>query len=462
LVGVSAVVAVVLLVGYAAVHDRSDLRRRAPHALLGLVGAAVVAGVLLVYPVWLFVAGPAHLSGMVWSTNVPGNLGNSVANFWSHLGRWGPLSAQQLADEARALGGYDGPAAPSPSYLGPGLLAVLVAGTLAWRSDRRLWFFGSLGLITALLSLRSAGGPWGPWALVQHLPLFDNVVQSRLVVVFGLCSSVMVGVIIDHAHSAAARWVERRGAEGAPVTAGAPRTEGAQGESRHSPSGGWRTAPRVGAFAGVAVSLVAVVPAAVALAPNLPLAVRPVSVPSWFAHTGAHLPAGQVLATYPFATADSQASVPWQAIEGMPYKMAGGGGPTGTVARAGAYKLGFSVLRSASVPIVPPPDLSAANLTAVRRALRAWGVTMVVVPDGHGLPAYQTARGASYGVAFFTAVLGSAPTRQPGAWVWSDPDRAPPPVTTTAATMATCGQTGSSGAHDGGQVAGCVLAAAGR
>jgi hypothetical protein len=450
LVGVSAVVAVVLLVGYAGVHDRVDLQRRAPRALLGLVGAAVVVGVLLAYPVWLFVAGPAHVSGMVWSTNVPGNLGNSVGNFWSHLGQWGSLSAQQLADEARALGGYNGPAAPSPSYLGPGLLAVLVVGSLAWRSDRRLWFFGALGLITAALSLRSAGGRWGPWALVQHLPLFDNVVQSRFVVIFGLCASVMAGVIIDHTRSAAARWLEGRG------------VQGAQGGSRRSPFGRWRTPPRVGAIAGLVVGLVAVVPAVIALAPNLPLTVRPVSVPAWFAHTGAHLVAGRVMATYPFATADSQASVPWQAIEGMPYKMAGGGGPTGTVERAGAYKLGFSVLRSASVPIVPPPDLSAANLAAVRRALRAWGVTLVVVPDDHGLPAYQTARGTSYGVAFFTAVLGSVPTRQLGAWVWSDPDRAPPPVATTSRAVVTCGQTGSSGAADGSQVAQCILTAAGR
>ncbi len=32
----------------------------------------VVAAVLLAYPVWFFVAGPAHLSGSVWTTNVPG------------------------------------------------------------------------------------------------------------------------------------------------------------------------------------------------------------------------------------------------------------------------------------------------------------------------------------------------------------------------------------------------------
>ena len=127
-----------------------------------------------------------------------------------------------------------------------------------------------------------------------------------------------------------------------------------------------------------------------------------------------------MLLTYPFATADSQASIPWQAIGGMRYQMAGGGGPAGTVARAGADRVGFSVLRAASVPLLPAPTLSASNLEAVREAMRNWGVTMVVVPDDAGLPAYQTARGTGFGVAFFTAVLGSAPVYQDRAWVWSD------------------------------------------
>ena len=109
----------------------------------------------------------------------------------------GPGQFRQLAQEAPTLGGYAGPAPPSPSYRGPGLLLVLVAGTLVWRSDRRLWFFGGLGVITAAISLRVGGGRWGPWSVVYHLPLFDNVVQSRFVAVFGLCAAVMAAIIVD-------------------------------------------------------------------------------------------------------------------------------------------------------------------------------------------------------------------------------------------------------------------------
>ena len=100
IVAVAGAVAVAMLVVYAAARDATDLRRRLPYALKGTATAGAVALVLLAYPVWSFVAGPGHLSGQLWSTNVPGDLGNVAGNFWSHLGVWGPLDARQLAQEA--------------------------------------------------------------------------------------------------------------------------------------------------------------------------------------------------------------------------------------------------------------------------------------------------------------------------------------------------------------------------
>jgi hypothetical protein len=176
IVSVSAVVATVLMAAYAAVCRGDHLRPRLRYALTGLGVALALGAVLLAYPVWFFVAGPAHLGGTVWSTDVPGNLGNTITNLWSHIGQWGPISSRTLADAAPELGGYRGPASPSPSYLGPGLLVVLVAGTVVWHRDRRLWLFGSLGLITLALSLRVGSGRWGPWSVVYHLPFFDDVI----------------------------------------------------------------------------------------------------------------------------------------------------------------------------------------------------------------------------------------------------------------------------------------------
>ena len=210
IVSISVVVGTILLLGYAGLWHRDELRLRGRYAITGISVALALSAALLAYPVWFVLAGPAHLSGMVWSTNVPGDLGNSLGNFWSHLGQWGPVSARFLTQEAPVLGGYRGPSPPSPSYLGPGVLVVVAAGTVVWRSDRRLWFFGALGVVTAALSLRVTGDHWRPWSIVYRLPIFDNVVQSRFDAVFGLCAAVMVAIIVDHSRSSASRWIAHR------------------------------------------------------------------------------------------------------------------------------------------------------------------------------------------------------------------------------------------------------------
>jgi hypothetical protein len=419
---VSGAIALVVLVVYGAVHDSDDLRRRIRPAAAGLGVAAAVAAVLLAYPLWFFAAGPAHLNGMVWTTNVPGLLGNSVGNFWARYGTWGPLSSQYLVAAAKTGGGYQGAASPSPSYLGPGLLVVLALGTVWWRRDRRLWFFGSLGLVLAALSLWVSGHRWGPWSVLYHLPLFQDVVQYRFAGVISLCAAVMLGVIVDRSRSALSASPSRRRQPGS-----------AAGGHHHRPATTWwaTAVPLV-------VAVVALAPVAAVTAPNFPVAVQPVSVPQWFQGTAVHLPPGQVLLTYPFATSDSQSSIPWQAIDRMHYLMAGAGGPAGTLPRAGVSAPGFAVLRDASAPVYPAPALSTSNLNAVRAAMGNWGVTKVVVPDDTGLAIYQRARGTTYGVGFFTALLGSAPTHQDGAWVWSDPLQAPPPIPLSTTSFTAC------------------------
>jgi hypothetical protein len=409
IVSVSVAVGTILLLGYAGLRHRDELRLRGRYAITGISVALALSMALLAYPVWFALAGPAHLSGMVWSTNVPGDLGNSFGNFWSHLGQWGPVSARFLTQEVPVFGGYRGPSPPSPSYLGPGVLVVVATGTVIWRSDRRLWFFGALGVVTAALSLRVTGDQWRPWSILYRLPIFDNVVQSRFDAVFGLCAAVMVAIIVDHSRSSAVRWIAHRREVDRRVSV-----------PKRSPFGWGRTGGAVALAVPLAVAAVVVVPIAVVLSPSVPLTVQPVLVPQWFLTTADHLPPGQVVLTYPFATADSQSSIPWQAIGGMHYQMAGGGGPAGTVARAGANMLGFTVLSKASVPLGPAPLPTIANLKAVREAMHDWGVTMVVVPADAHLAEFQIGRGTSYGVAFFTRVLGSRPTYQNHAWVWLD------------------------------------------
>ncbi len=183
-------------------------------------------------------------------------------------------------------------------------------------------------------------------------------------------------------------------------------------------------------------------------------------MPHWFDDTAKRLPADTVLLTYPFATADSQTAIVWQAIDDMSFRMAGGAGPAGTEARAGRDRAAFHVLSTASVPLGPAPAPTEANLSAVRRALRHWGVTMVVVPDDSGLARFQTGRGTSFGVALFTAVMGVAPRRQRGAWVWSDVAPPSPPVPLAVAVFDACVAAGSRAAVGRDPEARCILRAA--
>ncbi len=448
-----------------AVREPDVLAVRARHALPGLAVAAAVATALLAVPVWYFLAGPGHLSGTVWSNAVPGDLGNAPADFVSSVGRFGPVGAAQLARLSRVLGGYAGPALPSPSDLGIGMLAVWAVAQWRWRRDRRLWGLTALAAAAAVLSLRAGPTHWSPWAFVEHLPVLDNVVQSRFAVVVDLCAAVVLAVVVDR--------LARR-----PLTAVRGTGPGPGGRSAEAATApGWlrRPAPRGGprprrstrvAAAGVAAAglaaAVAVVPVGVALAPNLPLVVQPVRVPPWFTGPGRSVPPGTVVLPYPFPTADTQSALLWQAVAGFRFAMPGGGGPAGTVARA--RQPGFAVLRAASLPTVAPPVPDRASLDAVRTALRRWGVTTVVVPDGAALARYDRGRGDAYGVAFMTAVLGTAPRRSTGAWVWSVGSALAPPVPTSGAGLATCVTSGGGAPvpERGTIVARCVLQGVGR
>lgn len=436
----------------AVVRDRTAAAERARRALPGLGVAVGVAAVLLAVPVWYFLAGPGHLSGTVWSNAVPGDLGNAPANFVSARGQWGPVSASQLVHLARVLGGYAGPPLPAPADLGVGMLVVWAAALWRWRRDARLWGVTALAVVTAVLSLRAGPTHWSPWALVEHLPVLDNVVQARLAVVVDLCAAAVLAVVVDRLATG------RHDVRSAPDPWGAAADQPVRRPGSSAPRTGAGRRRLRAATAG-ACALVAVVPVAVALAPNLPLAVQPVRVPAWFTGPGRALPDGAVVLPYPFPTADTQSALLWQALAGFRFAMPGGAGPAGTVARA--RLAGFAVLRAASLPTGPPPVPDRAALDAVRRALRRWGVTTVVVPDGVSLARYDRGRGDAYGVAFLTAVLGAAPRADDGAWVWTLGSALAPPVPTTSSALAACAElAGNGGATVAGRgtiVARCVL-----
>jgi hypothetical protein len=374
LLAMPALAAVVVAGGWAG--GWPAVAQRAVRVGRGLLAAAGVAGVLLAYPLWAFFAGPAHLAGRAWPDSPAGTVGATATSFVS--GRLGaPLTAVM-----HVFGGYQGPALPDPTFLGVGVVAVVVVGLVVWRRSGLLWLFAAVGGVAAALSLGVGSGGWHPWRLFVHLPVLVNVVPVNLASVADLCAAACVALVVDSAIAAASR--------------------------RH-------LAPR-----GVAAVLAAVtlVPVLANAWPNLPVTVRPTAPPRWFATAAAHLPPGDVVLPYPASFGGIQSSMAWLAVGGMHFSMPGGGGPGVVPGRAGAERPGYELLARASYPLDAPPPVTASTLAAMREALVGWHVDTVVVPDATGLPSYDRGRPVPYAVGLFTALTGRPPVHQDGAWVW--------------------------------------------
>lgn len=405
----SIVVGLALLVAYGVLTRERVLARRAPDALRGLATAAGLSTLALVYPFWFAVAGPGHLSGRVWPTLPPGSGASSLGNLWN-------LHFQvPLARAMQVFGGYMGPPLPAPEYIGAGALVILGAGLALWSRDRRLWFFGSLGILTVILSLGLAV----PWHVLEQLPLLENVVPGRFAAVVTLCVAVLVALIVDLAHGSVRARLQgihdRWGAGDAAVVS----TIGAR-------------------VAALAVACVALIPMASAVATNVPLTTRSVLLPQWFARAAPRLPPRQVVLAYPAPFTLVQSAMTWQAVDSMHFAMAGGGGPGGVSSRAGKERPGFDVLQPLSFSFTGSPPATPANIVAVRRALAGWRVTVVVVPQPARLPSFDRGTDAAGALGFFTAAIGRRPSYQAGAWVWSNVERPAPRRSLSTRAFARC------------------------
>ena len=215
-------------------------------------------------------------------------------------------------------------------------------------------------------------------------------------------------------------------------------------------------------MAAVAVAAVALVPIVRVVAPKVPFTVRPVTVPQWYTAEAPNLPPGQVLLAYPAPFSGVQSAMAWQAVAGMGFAQAGGGGPQGVAKRAGPEKAGFEVLSSLGLGFSAPPPGTPAQLAAVRQAVRGWGVTMVVIPAQPGVSTLSRGRDPVYAAAFMTAALGVEPTFQAGAWVWSDVDLAHGPLVLPPGTLGNCEAATTDARHAGPDAVPACVARAGR
>jgi hypothetical protein len=427
----SGLVGVVLLVCYGLVVDRAEIVRRAPHALRGLAAAAVIAIVLLAYPVWFVFHGPAHLSGLIWPTLPPAVGGATFSNIWALHFQTALYKGMQV------FGGYLGPALPQPEYLGIGLLIVLIPGVLLWRRDRRLWFFGALGVIVMVVSL----GLTVPWGVLAHVTILENIIPGRFAALTSLCAAVMVAVIVDRLREASGTVVRDLVGRWAQVN---------------------RTllGAAVGAVVALGVAAVAIVPMAGAISSNVPLTTRRVVLPQWFAQLGPRLPPHQVVLAYPAPFSLVQSAMTWQAVDSMQFAMAGGSGPGAVLSRAGKERAGEAIISEVSFSLDGPPSIDSADVASVREALAGWGVTKVVVPGPWGLPSYDRGNNPATALGLFTLAVGRAPQFVGGAWVWSDVESPGTALSISTEDFARCTSTDLPEGAPRQAVPDCVLAAA--
>ena len=385
-----------------AVRCRASGGHDAAHTGRGLVAGGVVATVLLAYPVWFALAGPAHVSGAIYPH---GGLAVSGA---SARGMLLPTPASDAFTRyVGRIGGYQGPNL-STDYIGIGMLIVLVIGLVTFRRDRRLWVCTVVGTGFGLFALGSSPSGWRPWDLVAHLPLLENVVPVRLLLVTWLCTAVALAIVADHVRLALPRlW------------------------------GRCRTAGALTATATIAVLAVAVVPIAAYLAQTLPLTTQAVVLPAWFQRAAPHLPAHQVLLVVPAPFSAIQSSLTWQSENHLSFAMAGGDGPGSDTQGVGGHPVAQALLAGVSGSF-STPAVTPAGILAVRTALHDWGVTQVVQPDQPELPAYDQPFAPVAAASLLTAALGQAPHHEARAWVWTVTAAQPLPATASADSFARC------------------------
>ncbi|WBC15086.1 hypothetical protein O7600_29175 [Micromonospora sp. WMMA1998] len=163
--------------------------RRAPRLAGGLLVAGALVAVVTAYPLWMQFAGPQHRLGHPGGPDV----------YALKLGSYVRYATESIAGSATSAGGWGPNTTEQASFYGWPLVVLAVAAAWWLRREVTVRVLTLVGVVCALLSIGTTW-TWGterttvpaPFALVQHLPIFDAVVVAR----FGLITTVAVGVLL--------------------------------------------------------------------------------------------------------------------------------------------------------------------------------------------------------------------------------------------------------------------------
>ncbi|WP_430640836.1 DUF2079 domain-containing protein [Couchioplanes caeruleus] len=344
---------VFVLVWSVAPATRAEARAAAPTVLAALGVAAVQAGLLLAYPLYMHFAGRRTFTGT----------GFNQAHYAEDFGAYFEYPTRSVAGWL----GLGSDLAPNPteetSFFGVPLMILAVVGlVLLWRAaapGRRatLAAISAVGVVFLLLS-------WGPqlkffksqtsinlpYEALRHLPLFDSALPARYALVVAAVIGIVVALLADRLL-----------------------TEPLPSVRAHAT---WAAA--------FALALVPLVP--------LPVLTRPRAPEPAFIADGIwrdYVSDNGVLTALPVATTDTPDGQRWQAYTmaraGKQFRIPGGyflgpGGPDGT-GRIGAESRATDWLffRAAYYGTVVPLDDF--DRDQARRDFAFWGVEAVFLPD---------------------------------------------------------------------------------
>ncbi|SBT45112.1 DUF2079 domain-containing protein [Micromonospora auratinigra] len=369
---------------------RAEARAALPSFLRGLGVTALVAGVLLAYPLWLHFAGPQRFHGTGFDPLIHSE----------DIAAYGSYPRRSLAGWA----GWGTSLAPNPteenSFFGLPLLLLAVAcfGYCWTRADRAFRAtLAALGTVAVVFAVLSWGpkAKWNgsrtdqllPFGVLDNLPVVNAALPSRL----ALAVAPVFGLLLAYA-------VDR-------LRARPPRHRAA----------GWAWA------VGFAVALLPLLPT-----PLLTRAREPIPT---FVTSGAwqrYVSPGGVLTPLPLTVDVYPDGQRWQAYA-LAHRQGefrlpagfflGPGGPDGR-GRIGPVPRTFDTLMDQAARYGVMPIVTDGTIRLARADLRYWGVEAVVLTD--------TVDGAKYDVdeetvrRTATALLGE-PRRVDDVWLWTRP-----------------------------------------
>jgi hypothetical protein len=298
----TAMAGLVLVVALAASRPRA-IADRVRGAALGIGTAAAVGIVVCGYPLWVQFHGPLAEHGSPWPTasfiTPPGTFVTPPGTLLFHTS----ASAAAAAVDPPGLWEYLG-------YLGWPLLVVLVAAALWFWRDLRVrtaaicWAFlelCTLGGHTIRLGGLRYPGSLLPWHWLEGLPVFSQMLPSRLAIVADGAAAAVLALSLD-----LARWPARRPAAG-------PTGDGPVA----GPALDWRRRTVPAAIAVLAVLPLIPLPVQTAALPPVPA--------GWQAtFTRLRLPADARVLVVPVPYSQRAQTLRWQADTGQPRSVVGG------------------------------------------------------------------------------------------------------------------------------------------